>query len=182
VSGAGLMLSSLADIVQEIMQCHASGISLRDDGIDHDMKSAGFDLRVSIDLKTGLLFGGNEHNCGTWMDKMGSSDRAGNRGVPATPRDGCAVEIVGLLKSALRWLAEMHEDGLYAHKGVSLELARQNHLSWVDWGHLIAGSFEKHFYVPIDPADDHKYSIEPGVVHRRGIYKVREMRWLFPFC
>jgi len=82
------------------------------------------------------------------------------------------VEIVGLLKSALRWLAEMYEDGLYAHKGVSLELARQNHLSWVDWGHLIEASFEKHFYVPLDPAEDHKYSIESGIVHRRGIYKV----------
>ena len=172
VSGAGLMMSSLADIVQEIMQCHASGIALRDDGIDHDMRGPGFDVRVWVDLKTGLLFGGNEHNCGTWMDKMGSSDRAGNRGVPATPRDGCAVELVGLLKSTLRWLAEMHEDGLYAHKGVSLELARQNHLSWVDWGSLIDSSFEKLFYVPLDPAEDHKYSIEPGIVHRRGIYKV----------
>ncbi len=172
-SGVGMTTSSLADIVQEIMQCHASGIAVRDDGIDYDMNAAGFDLRVSLDLKTGLLYGGNDFNCGTWMDKMGSSDKAGNRGVPATPRDGCAIEIVGLLKSSLRWLAEMHDDGLFAHKGVSLELARQNHLSWEEWSKLIEANFTRLFYVPLDSAQDHQYAIDSSMVHRRGIYKVR---------
>lgn len=63
------------------MQSHASGVHLHDDGIDYDMHREGFEVTVSLDLKTGLLYGGNGHNCGTWMDKLGSSEAAGNRGV-----------------------------------------------------------------------------------------------------
>ena len=76
-------------------------------------------------LLSGFIHGGNAFNCGTWMDKMGSSEAGGNRGtkmmeiicnkifnvsillgIPATPRDGAAVEIVGLSAAILKKFSE----------------------------------------------------------------------------
>lgn len=114
--------STIAEIIQEILQRHADGISFREynagPNLDMQMSDPGFDIDIKVDWSTGLISGGNQHNCGTWMDKMGESQKAGTKGKPGTPRDGSPVEITGLLKSALRWLNQLSSKGKFPFKGV----------------------------------------------------------------
>ena len=125
------------------------------------------------------------------MDKMGSSEKAGNRGYPATPRDGAAVELQGLAYAVLLKLHEMSNKGIYPYQGVSDGLFQVSQLSccnwfpvlltalqlhstnrcfwegvswkWSEWAERIKENFEKHFYV-----DDNDHS--PSV-NRRHIIK-----------
>ncbi|KAF9499398.1 glycoside hydrolase family 13 protein [Pleurotus eryngii] len=168
--------SSIAEIIQEILQRHAEGISFREynagPNLDMQMKGEGFDIDIRVDWETGLILGGNAHNCGTWMDKMGESERAGTKGVPGTPRDGAPIEITGLLKSTLRWLGELSAEGKFPFKGVNAAINGERQLvTYQQWADLIQHSFEKCYYVPEDPKDDVNYNINTNLVNRRGIYK-----------
>ena len=115
--------STIAEIIQEILQRHAEGISFREynagPNLDMQMEDEGFQIDVKVDWNTGFTLGGNAHNCGTWMDKMGESAKAGTKGVPGTPRDGAPVEIIGLLFSTLRWLSEVRGQGKFPFEGVN---------------------------------------------------------------
>lgn len=66
--------NTVAEIVQEILQRHASGIHFREwnagPNLDMQMSDAGFNIDIEVDWSTGFIHGGNAHNCGTWMDKM----------------------------------------------------------------------------------------------------------------
>lgn len=80
---------------------------------------AGFNVRAYVDHEFGFICGGNEWNCGTWMDKMGNSHKAGNARVPATPRDGAAVELQGLAYAVICSLQHLHKKGLFPESGVT---------------------------------------------------------------
>ena len=91
---------TIEQLMMKILKAHATGINFREwnagVSIDEQMKDNGFNVKIETDLvETGFCFGGNSDNCGTWMDKMGSAPMI-NKGVPATPRDGAPIELVGL--------------------------------------------------------------------------------------
>lgn len=136
---------SMKEVVQMIMQRHAEGIHFREwnagPALDSVMRSEGFQIDIEVDWRTGLIHGGNAWNCGTWMDKMGESEIAGNRGIPTTPRDGAAIEITALLHSALEWLTSLSTS--FGFVGVE---AVSRFVQYAEWSELIQESFESEYY------------------------------------
>lgn len=168
--------STIAEIIQEIVQRHAEGIEFREynagPNLDMDMKDEGFNQKIWVDWATGIIHGGNRFNCGTWQDKMGSSAKAGNKGLPATPRDGAPIEITGLLKSTLTWLDKLSSQGKFPFKGVkTIVNGQEEFITYKQWSDLLQKSFERCYWVPEDPSEDSQYDINPAMVNRRGIYK-----------
>ncbi|KAG0714453.1 Glycogen debranching enzyme [Chionoecetes opilio] len=165
----------LEEVIQEGLQHHFQGIKFRERNagfqIDRQMNDDGFNNNVGVDLETGFVYGGSVHNCGTWMDKMGSSEQAGTKGKPATPRDGSAVEIVGLCKAALAFLGRMHTEGKYTFNSVERcdETGKVTKWSYEFWENKIVENFEKHFWVSETPEPEREP--KPELIHRRGIYK-----------
>ncbi|OQE41796.1 hypothetical protein PENCOP_c004G02568 [Penicillium coprophilum] len=164
---------TLLECVQEVFQRHASGLSFREynagPDLDCQMKPEGFQIDVKVDWETGLIFGGNQDNCGTWQDKMGESTKAGNKGFPGTPRDGAAIEITGLAYSALAWVARLHESKAYPYEGV--EIGDGKDITFAEWARKIKDNFERCYFVPLDPSEDSQYDVDAKIVNRRGIYK-----------
>ena len=170
---AYLKISTVEEIIQEVLQRHASGISYREynagPNLDMQMKSEGFDVQVKVDWDTGIIFGGSQANCGTWMDKMGESAKAGSKGVPGTPRDGAAVEITGLSYSTIKWVADLHKKRKYSHSGVKTTEGQE--ISFAEWAAKIKANFERCYWIPLDEKEDTEGDIDPKLVNRRGIYK-----------
>nr|CAH8871998.1 unnamed protein product [Trichobilharzia regenti] len=170
-STSGHCVQPLHEVMQEALQRHILGIDFieRNAGpnLDEQMRPEGFKVEANIDLNTGFPRGGNAFNCGTWMDKMGSSAKAGNKGIPATPRDGSAVELVGLAYAVVSWLEKAHNQekthaNYYPHLGVKLQSNKE--FSWKEWSNLLKNSFESYFWIPDNTND-------PSLVYNKGIYR-----------
>ncbi|XP_064607423.1 glycogen debranching enzyme-like isoform X2 [Liolophura sinensis] len=169
-----LVEQPLQDVMQEALQKHASGVKFRERnagiGIDCHMKDEGFNNEIGVRWDCGFVYGGNEFNCGTWMDKMGGSEKAGNKGKPATPRDGSAVELIGLCKSSLRWLVQMNKNGHYPYSGVDyVSDGTMVKVTFSEWSQLILDNFEKRFWISDTP--DVEREEAPELINRRAIYK-----------
>lgn len=170
----GTVEQPLYEVMQEALQRHVEGVEYRERNagphMDTRMRDEGFNVSFGVDLETGFVFGGHRYNCGTWMDNMGESDMAQNRGVPATPRDGSAVEIIGLCKSTVRWLANLSKTSSFPYTGVKGQLkGKEVFITYEEWDKKIQDNFEKSFFVSGDPNDpNEKY---PNFVHKKNIYK-----------
>ena len=165
--------STIEEIIQEAVQRHASGLSFREaragPELDMQMKPEGFDIEIKVDWTTGIIFGGSQSNCGTWMDKMGESERAGSKGVPGTPRDGAAIEITGLLYSTLTWLSRLHLEGNYPHEGIKTDKGKE--ITFAEWASKIKDNFERCYYIPKLKSEDKGFDVDSSIINRRGIYK-----------
>jgi hypothetical protein len=164
----------LGALLAEALARHAEGIDFTEWGAEEDprgldahMTAEGFRVRAWVDPATGFVHGGNGANCGTWMDKMGCVAGV-NAGVPATPRDGAAVEVTGLLFSVLRFMAALPEGALPA-RGAALRGGE--FLTWAAWAARVKAHFERAYFVPPTPAEDAGFAVHAAWVHRRGVFK-----------
>eukprot|EP00121_Abeoforma_whisleri_P016569 Awhi_evm1s15199 len=84
---------------------------------------------------------------------------------------GADIEIIGLLKSTLRWICELNKKDASVFGHDSVNLSDSETLSFEDWNSILQENFEKCFYIPENEEDDFKYALDTKNVHRRGIYK-----------
>jgi len=163
--------STIQDMIHEILQAHATGIHFREPNagreIDDRMRDEGFNIDISLNKDNGFLYGGNELNAGTWMDKMGESMKAGSHGFPATPRDGAPIEITAMLYSTLDWVSKLNNAKKFKYNAVQFNGSSFSYQAWAD---LIKTNFEKYYFIP-PPSEDKKYIINHEYVRRRNIYK-----------
>lgn len=140
---------TIADIIQNIFQSHGKGIEFREWISGNELNyinHIGLEIKISLDPNTGFIYGGNENNAGTWMDKIGSSDKSKNKGIPSTPRNGADIEIIALLYSSLDFATKMGDKNVFKYKGI--QLSNSINYPYTHWKLLLKDNFESCFYLP----------------------------------
>lgn len=79
------------------------------------------------------------------MDKMGSSNKAGTKGIPSTPRAGSPVQLVGLLYKCLTVFQEFNDKGYYSFSGVDVQ---GKFVKYAVWANKIKQNFDYWYYLP----------------------------------
>ena len=103
------------------------------------------------------------------MDKMGSSKKAQNHGVPGSARDGAPIEMTALLKFGLEFVIRLNQNGHFEQKGVKTRNGMD--LAFKDWAGRIQTHFEHYYWVPSEPEHFKDYNVNPLAIRRKGIYK-----------
>ena len=91
---------------------------------------------------------------------MGSSNHAGTKGIPATPRAGTPVELTALLYHCLKTFSELHKKGKYSFNSVQFQ---NKTIEYHLWAEKIEKNFDKLFYLKDNPHEESRYV--------KGIYK-----------
>lgn len=159
---------TLIEIIYNIIQHHWNGINIEEDFpiSDSIMHPKGRNIKIFTNRQNGFIYGGNEFNCGTWMDKMGHD------GMPVTSRHGANIEIIALLYSSLTWLSNLAKnkiiDSSYTKFGYEI--------STVEWAELIKENFEASFYnyfehYYFDTLNSH-YELRPNFLIAMSIVRI----------
>jgi glycogen debranching enzyme len=163
---------TVENILQFIFQYHAQGINFIDKKIEQqpyqrrpvfkknkEISSINrLKINVWLDKETGFIYGGNKYNAGTWMDHIGTSTKAKNINIPATPRDGADIEIIALLYNCLNFVNEINYKNYYSYNSVILN--NNEVYSFYQWSLAIKKNFEKKFFLrKVHPTFQNKLNI-----------------------
>ncbi len=61
---------------------------------------------------------------------MGSSSKAGTKGIPASPREGAPVDMVAILKYCLTSYANLHKAGYYSFNSLNFKKQEVTFEKW----------------------------------------------------
>lgn len=90
------------------------------------------------------------------------------KGVPATPRDGAAIEITCLCYSALQWMlrvASTHPELLVLDALVAPGRTSYTH---AEWAAALRQNFERLYYIPLLESEDDGHDIVRSLINRCG--------------
>lgn len=168
---------TVRNLLMGIFSGHLKGISFREWNaglsLDHAMQAPGFqvDIYTDVDLNsefklqcTGFVYGGNQYNAGTWMDKMGDSLKAGNSGKPGSSRHGAAIEITALLYRGIIWMYYLAQQQLVP----ACPDPSASHFSWTYWKDLIKANFCTQYkdgiiYKDVLSGDEQEKRVRPNI-------------------